>query len=110
MVGDSPNNNSMQFRDFPAQGPDVLSHPSGGFYMVKIEPATFQGFYPVSINKDPNVPFLSQDLTIVSYGPTSSNTSNPGQAYESQLRCANSSSQTRFTVEKNLMSAYEMQQ
>jgi hypothetical protein len=88
MVGDSYNNESIQFRRALVRDRDgIVSHPGGRHFLFKIEPVTFLGFYPASINKDPEGVRVGQDVTVVGYGRThpTNESSFPGEAYEAQL-------------------------
>jgi hypothetical protein len=92
LVGDSPNNSSVQFCQ-PRLIDDelsVLSHPIKKFdavLLLKIEPVTFEGFFPVSINNDPDALHVGQTLTVAGYGGTHTSPY-PGEAYEARLQVA----------------------
>lgn len=93
MVGDSHNNDSTQFRDVSARHPDygMLSHQDRAHFLFKIEPVTFQGFYPARISKDTDGVYTGQNLTVVGYGtndPTDGSLRFPGEAYEVQFQVA----------------------
>lgn len=68
LVGDSPNDSSYQYRRV-ISGHDIrATHLAPYVYMFKIEPVTFQGFYPASFAKDPATPFVGQNVTMAGYG------------------------------------------
>jgi hypothetical protein len=89
IVGDYDplNNESVQhrkveqpaFRDFP------------GFDLVRIEPVTFPGFFPVQFRADSFLPVQGVNVTLVGYGSTSSSwsdgqTTYPEVAFEATLQ------------------------
>lgn len=90
MVGDSFNNESMQFRVVSSQETHhgLVSHPAGLHFLFKIEPVTFEGFYPAAINKNTDGVFDGQDVTMVGYGTIDPITESifPGEAYEAQVK------------------------
>lgn len=91
MVGDSDaNSDFVQFRDVPDQDPDRgrVSHPDGWHVLFKIDPVTLPGFYPASMDKDPDAVHIGQSVTAVGYGMTRSTNSStfPGEAYEAQVK------------------------
>jgi hypothetical protein len=89
LVGDSYDNSSMQFRNVVSPERTLVSHPQGHHFLFKIEPVTFEGFYPSKISKDPDGVYVGQDLVVVGYGANDSGQSQfPGEAYEFQFQVA----------------------
>lgn len=69
VVGDSPTNSSYQYRNARV----VYHHPlntalSSILHKIKIEPVTFQGFYPARLAKSLDVPYIGQNITMAGYG------------------------------------------
>lgn len=93
-MGDSPNNSSVQFCRLRLIDDElsVLSHPIKKFEAVllfKVEPVTFEGFFPVSISNDPDALHVGQTLTVAGYGAADTDGSPyPGEAYEARLQVA----------------------
>jgi hypothetical protein len=96
MVGDSLNkatNNSVQFARFSGDVyRDGAVHEHGSYRVFKVDPVTFPGFVPVTLNKNRDAIHLGQELTVVSYGPANSlsetsgdNLTWPGRALEGSL-------------------------
>jgi hypothetical protein len=70
VVGDSPRTgSSYQYRNaqFAYRNP-FNYHLSDVFHLIKIEPVTFQGFYPAGLAKSLDVPSVGQNITMVGYG------------------------------------------
>jgi hypothetical protein len=69
MVGDSFNNESVQFRKVVPleQERYGLSDPDHTLNMFKIEPVDFAGFFSASINRDPRALYVGQNLTAAGY-------------------------------------------
>jgi hypothetical protein len=89
LVGDSYDNSSMQFRNVVSPERTLVSHPKGSHFLFKIEPVTFEGFYPAIISKDPDGVYVGQDLVVVGYGTNDPGQSHfPGEAYEVQFQVA----------------------
>jgi hypothetical protein len=91
VVGDSPNNSSAQFRttrQFDDGIPTFTAPPVNDPYTVtllKIEPVTFEGFFPISIRRNNDPLYVGQTLTVAGYGYVSNNIY-PREAYEVQLQ------------------------
>jgi hypothetical protein len=70
VVGDSPQTgSSYQYRNarFVYRHP-LISLLSSHFHLIKIEPVTFQGFFPAALAKNIDVPYVGQNITMVGYG------------------------------------------
>jgi hypothetical protein len=69
VVGDSPTNSSYQYRNASVvyRRTDDSSLPFR-LHLIKIEPVTFQGFYPALLNKNLSVPYIGQNVTMAGYG------------------------------------------
>jgi hypothetical protein len=70
LVGDSGSNELVQFRDVASRdlGQGILMDSTGRFQLFKIEPVTFEGFYPVTIRSEPLR--NGQNVTIAGYSTT----------------------------------------
>jgi hypothetical protein len=66
VVGDSPTNSSVQYRNASVVYRNY--YLSSFIQLIKIEPVTFQGFYPAGITKSLDVPYIGQNITMVGYG------------------------------------------
>jgi hypothetical protein len=90
VVGDSPNKSSAQFqytRKFDDGIPTFTSPTvadSHAMKLLKIEPVTFDGFFPATIrnsSSDPTALYVGQTLTVAGYGTVLSNRGYPGEAF-----------------------------
>jgi hypothetical protein len=98
LVGDSPDNSSAQFRatrqfddGIPTYTASVPSNDGASHTvtLLKIEPVTFDGFFPASIGRNPLSLHVGQTLTVAGYGRSDvSNTGggHPLGAHEARLR------------------------
>jgi hypothetical protein len=92
MVGDSSHSGGGgQFRDVVSRDPGgrgtTVAHPDGELLLFKIEPVTFQGFYPAAVSKDPDGVHAGQHVTVVGYRRIRSTNapSTPREAYGAQV-------------------------
>jgi hypothetical protein len=84
LVGDASNRTQFRLVDPHHEG---VMHPEARVALFKIQPVTFEGFFPATINKDPNSTRAGQNLTIASYGRTDvSSDTPPGEVYETSVQ------------------------
>jgi hypothetical protein len=92
LVGDEPRNDARGRSQFRLVDPDRdgVTHPQHRLLLFKIEPVTFDGFFPATINAEPNATRAGQNLTMAGYGTTDDRYSYPGEVYETSVQAGES--------------------